>query len=552
MNWKRKCDNTMPRFLKENTIVLLDGGIESYLLALYGMAMPSQRIPRKPETKYAPIVGLYGAAAELLVKACLVQAKGLAAAYRDGNVSSGVYRFGSEVIEDFRQCIKNEDACVSYIWGNADNHELQKNQILNCVSKFKLIQELRAGGLHAGLGCSRDITVAIATEIYEFIQLLSQSKKLKPYLRNVPAPEASIRDREAIIEDLSRRFRATKEDVNKTGLLRGMYLVLPYIPEMKPDWIDAFDRISVAPPTSGDLSYLVKTLSDAHSIYLLKNRGGKDGIPVRIEPQNPDSLPVAIQNIKRTLNTTPDKFNNDILSANTRIDEKRLDLPLSEFLVDLYAVGLEESGVLTADNKKLTAQQTWPFVASAYSTNGTPRPCWFIIRHCDEIDQLIAYMKRAGEYGNGYLKRRMPQLLSALQAYKTRNTVSFVTSKDTAFKDLHTSKAKIDAITDEQKNPFTPAFLRKHIPSDQMNTIIHDYVAGTLNAGNSLAAALELQSLTDSDKKIAIALLQLCYDEENKNGLVLALRTESLKNQVSTARKMMFTADFLENGPTLA
>lgn len=240
------------------------------------------------------------------------------------------------------------------------------------------------------------------------------------------------------------------------------------------------------------------------------------------------------------------------MSANTRIDEKRLDLPLSEFLVDLYAVGLEESGVLTADNKKLTAQQTWPFVASAYSTNGTPRPCWFIIRHCDEIDQLIAYMKRAGEYGNGYLKRRMPQLLSALQAYKTRNTVSFVTSKDTAFKDLHTSKAKIDAITDEQKNPFTPAFLRKHIPSDQMNTIIHDYVAGTLNAGNSLAAALELQSLTDSDKKIAIALLQLCYDEENKNGLVLALRTESLKNQVSTARKMMFTADFLENGPTLA
>lgn len=130
MNWKRKCDNTMPRFLKENTIVLLDGGIESYLLALYGMAMPSQRIPRKPETKYAPIVGLYGAAAELLVKACLVQAKGLAAAYRDGNVSSGVYRFGSEVIEDFRQCIKNEDACVSYIWGNADNHELQKIKYL--------------------------------------------------------------------------------------------------------------------------------------------------------------------------------------------------------------------------------------------------------------------------------------------------------------------------------------------------------------------------------------------------------------------------------------
>lgn len=85
-----------------------------------------------------------------------------------------------------------------------------------------------------------------------------------------------------------------------------------------------------------------------------------------------------------------------------------------------------------------------------------------------------------------------------------------------------------------------------------MNAIIHDYVTGALNAGNSLAAALELQSLTDSDKKIAIALLLLCYDEKNKNGLVSALRTDGLKNYVSTARKMMFAADFLENGPSLA
>ena len=67
----------MPKFLKDNAIVLLDGGVESYLLALYGMAMPSLRPIKKAETKYAPICGLLGAAAELLVKACLVQAKGL-------------------------------------------------------------------------------------------------------------------------------------------------------------------------------------------------------------------------------------------------------------------------------------------------------------------------------------------------------------------------------------------------------------------------------------------------------------------------------------------
>ena len=97
----------MPKLLKDNTIVLLDGGIESYLMALYGMAMPSLRSLRKPETKYAPIVGLYGAA-ELLVKGCLVQQR-LNAMYKNGDISAGVYRFGSEVIEDLRRYIRDED-----------------------------------------------------------------------------------------------------------------------------------------------------------------------------------------------------------------------------------------------------------------------------------------------------------------------------------------------------------------------------------------------------------------------------------------------------------
>ena len=235
----------MPKFLKNNTIVLLDGGVESYLMALYGMAMPTLRNLRKPETKQAPIVGLYGAAAELLVKACLVQAKGVEAMYKDGNIASGVYRFGSEVIEDMRRYIKNEDSCISYIWGNPDDHAEQRTKILHCLGKFKLHQELRANGLHAGLGCSRDIAIAVASDIFDFIQLLSQSKKLKPYLKNLPAPEAAIRDREVIIEDLTRRFRSAKDNAAKVNLLRGMYIVLPYIPEIKPDWVDSFDRIEI-------------------------------------------------------------------------------------------------------------------------------------------------------------------------------------------------------------------------------------------------------------------------------------------------------------------
>ena len=109
----------MPQFLKNTVIILLNGGIESYLMALYGMAMPPFRNSRSPESKPAPIVGLLGAASELLVKACLVQAKGTSSMYKDGNVSAGIYRFGSEVIEDLRRYIRDEDDCLSYYMGKS-------------------------------------------------------------------------------------------------------------------------------------------------------------------------------------------------------------------------------------------------------------------------------------------------------------------------------------------------------------------------------------------------------------------------------------------------
>lgn len=47
----------MPKFLKNDTITLLEAGAEAFLLGLYGLAMPSQRHLHKKETKYAPIIG---------------------------------------------------------------------------------------------------------------------------------------------------------------------------------------------------------------------------------------------------------------------------------------------------------------------------------------------------------------------------------------------------------------------------------------------------------------------------------------------------------------
>lgn len=91
--------------------------------------------------------------------------------------------------------------------------------------------------------------------------------------------------------------------------------------------------------------------------------------------------------------------------------------------------------------------------------------------------------------------------------------------------------------------------MRKYLPSDRVSAIIQDFVAGIKNAGNTLSALLELEALSESDRKIALTLLPLCFDGNNKNGLISALRTEHLKGYISTARKMMFVADFIEHGP---
>lgn len=542
----------MPQFMKSSAIALLDGGIESYLLALHGMTLPSTRIRRKQETRYAPILGLFGASVELLVKACLVQIKGPGAMYKDDDVSSGIYRFGTEVLKDLRKTIRDADSSIVNLWEKPAAFEKVQKLLLHYMDKFKLLQELRANGLHAGIGCSRDITVSTANDIYQFIVLLSESKKLKAYLKNIPAPEATVRDREAIIEDLSRRMNNSKNDGEKLSYLRNMYLVLPYIPEIEPEWISAFDKASVLPPKAEDVKYLVQTLSEAHSIYLLKSRGGKEGLPVRIEPGNPNALPIAIQNIKRTLSSIPDQFNNDVLTSNTRIEQSRLDLPIEDFIIDLYVLGLEQSKILMNQNTKLTAQQVWPFVVSAYSTQGSPRPCWFFIRACDELDQLIAFLNRAKDIGNGYLTRRINTVIKCINAIKERTPVNLNAEQDSIFKGVRPYYESIGKIKPEQRQPFIPMFIKKYPLSDAVSAIVAEFVAGIQTPGKVLESILKLDKLSPNDRKVALALLPLCYDNENKNGLIAVLRTEHLSGYISMARKMMFFIDMLFDGPNIA
>lgn len=548
----------MPRYLKTDAISLVEAAINSYTLALYGLAIPQAKEKSNRESRYAPVIGLLGASIELLVKACLVQAKGPSVLFTNDDINAGIYKFGSDALEEFRVGIRDNETGFHFLWRSPESITKQQGDLLNLLSKFKLLQRLRANGLHAGKGCSKDVTLATANDVYDFIKLLALSKKLGAYLKAIPAPDTTVIDREAIIEDLTRRCNAANSLSEKVDCLSAMYLVLPFVPETQPEWLTDFGKAKIAPPQEGDINYLVRTLNTAHSIYLMKARGGREGVPVRIDNSNPDALPISVQYLKRELKTIPDKFYNDNLAANTRLEqENRLDLPIEDFIVDLYALGIEKSNIIRPE-EMLTAQQTWAYVSSANQTSGNPRPYWFFIRRCNELDRLKAMLQKASSFGNAYLKKRMPLILTCIQAIKDGGTIK---SEDypkrsdpvahailNGIKEYYNNSLKAE---DSLKSNLTPSFIRKNPLSAQISDLIADYLAGNITIGVSLENILKQEELTENDKKVARMLLPACYKNEDRNGLVAVLRTSHLKGYQSGVRKMMFYTDFIKNGPLI-
>jgi len=239
------------------------------------------------------------------------------------------------------------------------------------------------------------------------------------------------------------------------------------------------------------------------------------------------------------------------MTANTRLDEKRLDLPIEDFIIDLFSLGLTDANVITAANGRLTAQQTWPFAVSAYSTAGTPRPCWFIIRMCDEIDQLISYLEKAKPIGNGYYRRRADTVITCLRSIKNSSEIRFSSSDEKIFKEITPFSVDADKQKTKRQNPFDPTFIKRTPVNSVVAELIHKYLVGELSAGSALASILETDSIGTNERKVALSFLHLCFDFESINGLVTVLRSKDFEGYISVARKKMFFIDFIKNGPKI-
>lgn len=536
----------MPAMLRRDALRILEGGVECYLVALSALMAPDHRTRRTPTSRLAPVIGLLGCSAELLIKACLVQAKGPTIMTR----SDGFYKFASESMDEFRKAIRAGDPDIGFLWKGAEDPELVRESLSESAAKFRMLQDFRAGGLHAAQAPSRDVVVLVGNDVRDFIEALATCRRLRPYLRNLPTVDQPAISRAALVEDLSRRLMQAAELGDKADLLRALYLVLPHVPEVEPEWLDAFQRVSVT-PSEPDVAYLLRTLSEAHGVHLLRQRGTGEGLHVVVKPQDPDAIPIAPYFLKRELTQVPDQFYADVASANGRLQKGILDLPPGDFVLDLFVVGLENTAIYTGEGFRLTAQQAWPFVASAISEQATAKPYWFLIRLCDELPKLQSMLKQAAPYGRAYLRRRLPLVQEGIDCIAKGNawpdTRPFVHPVVTEVRDClmwmrrdvaHLSTTA-ECIPEDYK------------PMPELTHLLGKVARGQLTVSAVLQQLIPRCADGETERYWARKLVDFAYRYEERAGLLAALRSDELRSVWTRARKAMRVADLLRFGPSV-
>ena len=344
------------------------------------------------------------------MSACLVQAHGTSIL----ELPSGYFKNFPRILEEFRTLVREATSSSDFLIKDINDPSSHREKLLECVMPFRRLASIRAGGLHAGRGLTREATIYSANLVSDFLECLALSSRIKPYLSFTPRCLLYNKERTIIIEDLARRLADVTEK-DKDTLLVSMYLVLPDIPENEPEWMEAFDRVTIS-PKNRDVSYLLQVLETAVPTSLRRTSRSGEGFSVVVRPDDPHALSIAPQYLRRQFNDLKDRWYADIGTANGRLEKGNyLDLPPQETVRKAFEINLEESGLLN-DNLRFTANESWPFIVSSLDFPGTTGPYWFLIRHTDDLNQLIAQLNRAKRIGRDKLSVRVELVITGIEA----------------------------------------------------------------------------------------------------------------------------------------
>lgn len=521
----------MPSYLKKDVIRLVEGAIEAYTLALHGISMPTVAPRRSPESRYAPAIGLLGVSVELLIKACLFQARGKAAVFRDDMT----FKYANEIFEDFRKGLRDKDEFLGFLWRDVDDSDEYLSELIGLVSKFKTLLSERASGLHNAHGPSKDIMIVSANDVYELVSLLKLSWRFKPYLDYCPEPEKPTLDRFALIRDLNQKIAGATSIQDRARLVRDLYLVMPYVPDDEPEWLAALARVQMT-PKKDDISYLVKNLSNAHSVFLFKDDKDGSAMPTKVDPTDPNALSIAPHHLKRSFKKLSDTFQAQSAVSNGAYDKGKLSLPSPYIVLDLYQAGINEINTGFPE-RKLTAQVAWPFVASALNVAGTLYPFWFIIDNCFELIKLFSMLQRVKEFSGQYYKnnfRDVEQVISDLShgCKKSAMHNDILCEAEGYLRGSMYARDFLNGVTEKELQPND--FIRSAIPP---------YVLGEATLDSTISTILQ-SGEQDRYKRYWVRRLVIGANSTvDIPGLVLVMNSDFLKPLSTVARKALHYLD---------
>lgn len=528
----------MPHLLRFDTVRLLESSQEALHLAVVGLGAQKRVTFRQSAAEFAIEVGLIGAAAELAMASCLVQAKGSQALLWP----SGQYKTAGVVLKDFRDLVSEATAASAFLTDGVPDPSSHRHSLLSASESFRRLIPLRAAGLHAGRGLLHEAVVVQANVVAEFLSLLSASRRIHPYLESIPRCLWYGRDRVVLIEDLVARL-AGADPGDRPSILSSIFLVLPDIPEEEPEWLDAFERVSIA-PRERDVQFLLETLEDALPANLRRTNRAGAGVPVRVEPNDPQALPIAPHFLRRQFNEIPDLWQADIATANGRLNQGALDLPPLDAVVDVFALGLERAAILEA-SQNVTAHEAWPHVAASLDFRGTVGPYWFLVRRCDDLGQLRGLIEQAAAL-HQRLAQRLPEFCLGIAALQHERP-------------LRQDEPEFSALIQELGQlPGDRMWLleRESQYSSQARALpeeLHQLLAGVAEGGEPVGKLIEALLLLDCTPECLTywprILAELASEADDIPGLVAILGTGDTSAAHTAARRALRRIDFSLYGP---
>ncbi len=535
----------MPKYLKRDTIRLLESSVEAISLATMAIGLPQRHEFREVSSQYANAIGLAGVSAELAMSAIIVQIKGESYLRQP----SGFYKTGGQIVDAFKELLNSKIPKMLFLTQGIDDPASHINCVLNSSVKFKLLTKSRAGGLHAGIGPSKDVCIACINEVIAFLQLLGCSSRIKPYIETIPYAIEIQKSYELIVEDLIGKLNTSTSATEKASILSSIFLVIPELPTEEPDWLSAYDRIMVSPKDS-DISFLLDTLKCSKYASLVKVAKSEDSIPVTVQKGVEGALPIEPQYLKKSFSDIKDRVYADRGTANGRLDEGKLDPPPIDSAYEIFAFGLHTLKITEDESSQLTAVDIWPFVASCLAYSGTLGPYWYFVRKTSDWGQLDAYMSKADKAGGKRIEKGYKEFKGWFDSLKKNKAISV---KDKTIREL---LDYYDKAIEKKANSVAISTRYKEKTKELCEMAVldlTDVMNEKMSIGNMLTKLVENKYIfTDNNSKQywAKTLCEMASELEDTIGLLAVLKDADLYVAHTAARKALRVIDFVNYGPT--